>query len=129
MKKLSSVFLALFLLLIFVSAEAAEFDFSSMTNDELIALRLSVFQELMDRGAVKSATVPAGTYTVGVDIPAGDYSISTSQIMVTVVIGNYDQLYVVTPDNGVGKVTLKDGDTFQVTSTVLLTKYAGLTFE
>lgn len=110
------------------SVALADVDLATMTVDELITLKTQIEQELINRGAVKSATVPAGKYIVGKDIPAGDYSISTSQYMVVVTIGSLN-MYVVTPDEGVGKVTLNEGDSFECSSTIVLTKYAGLNFD
>ena len=125
MKKILTVIL---LVVLTCSVAYAEMNLSSMTTEELIALQTSITKELMDRGAMKSASIPAGEYVIGKDIPAGDYSISTTQVLVTVIYGDFN-MYVVTPDDGVGKVSLKDGDSFQCSSTITLTKYAGLTFE
>lgn len=125
MKKLVAI-IAVLVLLCGVAYAAVEL--SSMSTDELIKLKTSIEKELIDRGAVKSANIPAGEYVVGTDIPAGSYSISTTQILATIVYGDYN-MYVVTPEEGVGKVTLKDGDSFQCSSTITLTKYAGLSFD
>lgn len=111
------------------SSSLAEVDVKSLSTDELISMRLAIVQELIDRGEMKSAKVPAGEYIVGEDIPAGSYSITTDQILVTIVIGNYDGMYVVSPDSPVGKLTLKAGDKIQFTGGVVLTKYTGLSFE
>lgn len=121
---------ALLIVSLFLPALAvAEVDVKALSTEELIALRLSIVQELMDRGEMKSATVPAGEYIVGEDIPAGSYSVTTDQILVTLIIGDYDGMYVVSPDSPIGKITLKAGDKIQVTSKVFLAKYAGLSFE
>ena len=56
MKRILS-FLLLFAFLVPVLA-LAEVDVKSLSTDELIALRLTIVQELMDRGEMKSATVP-----------------------------------------------------------------------
>ena len=125
MKKILTVIL---LLVLTCSVAYAEINLSSMTTEELIALQTSITKELMDRGAMKSANVPAGEYIIGKDIPAGDYSISTTQIVASIVYGDFN-MYVVTPDAGVGKVTLKDGESFQCSSSITLTKYAGLNFD
>lgn len=127
MKKFLGFFLAVLLLLpVFASAEV---DVKSLSTEELLALRVSIVDELMARGEMKSAKVPAGEYIVGEDIPAGSYSITTDQILVTIVIGDYDGMYVVSPDSPVGKLTLKAGDKIQFTGGVMLTKFAGLSFE
>lgn len=56
-----------------VPASAAKV--SEMTYEELIQLRQLVDREILSRPEWKQATVPAGIYKVGVDIPAGTYSI------------------------------------------------------
>ena len=127
MKKfLGFLFAVLLLLPIFASAEV---DVKSLSTEELLALRVSIVDELMARGEMKSANVPAGEYVVGDDIPAGSYSITTDQLLVTIVVGDYDGMYVVSPDSPVGKLTLKAGDKIQITGKIVLTKYAGLSFE
>ncbi len=127
MKKfLGFLFVVLLLLPIFASAEV---DVKSLSTEELLALRVSIVDELMARGEMKSANVPAGEYVVGDDIPAGSYSITTDQLLVTIVIGDYDGMYVVSPDSPVGKLTLKVGDKIQITGKIVLTKYSGLSFE
>ena len=127
MKKfLGFLFAVLLLLPIFASAEV---DVKSLSTEELLALRVSIVDELMARGEMKSANVPAGEYVVGDDIPAESYSITTDQLLVTIVIGDYDGMYVVSPDSPVGKLTLKAGDKIQITGKIVLTKYAGLSFE
>lgn len=127
MKKLIAVIITT--LLFSQAVLASGIDLGGMTADELIALKTAITQELMDRGEIKSANVPAGDYIVGEDIPAGSYSISTSQIMVTVTVNDYEQMFVVTPDDGVGKISLSDGDAFTCSSTIVLETYAGLAFE
>ena len=107
----------------------AEMDIKSLSTEELISLRLFIVQELMDRGEMKSVTVPAGEYIIGEDIPAGSYSVTTDQILVTLVIGEFDRMYVISPDSPIGKITLKEGDKIQFSSIVFLAKYAGLSFE
>lgn len=127
MKKVIAIFV---LLLIVCSVAYAEtVNLKGMTTDELIVLKTAIEQELIDRGEAKSIKVPAGTYIVGEDIPDGKYSISTKQIMATVLINDYEEIYMVTPDEEVGKVTLKDGDTLQCSTGIILTKYTGLKFD
>lgn len=72
MKK--TITMILVLLLISVPVFAESFDFSSMTTDELIALKDSVLAELKARfGQTDHAHVTEGTYLVGRDIDAGTY--------------------------------------------------------
>ncbi len=127
MKRIPCLLLTIALLLpVFALADV---DVKSLSTDELLSLRLAIVQELIDRGEMKSANVPAGEYTIGEDIPAGSYSITTEEILVSVVIGEYDGMYVVSRDSPVGKITLVDGDKIQFTGKVVLTKYAGLSFD
>ena len=130
MTKMKKIIAAIVVLVLFTGIAYAEtVNLKGMSSEELIRLQTSILQELMDRGEVRSATIPAGIYTIGDDIPAGSYSISTKQIMASIAINEYEQLFIVTPDDGVGKITLKDGDVFECSTTVVLTKYSGLKFE
>ena len=73
MKKLLSVLL---LILLVSSAALADVpDFSDLTFDQLVALQHYVTMEVMKRPEWKEVTVPSGQWIVGVDIPAGTYSI------------------------------------------------------
>lgn len=73
MKKIVSVFLAMFVLLTSTVCLAETVDLGEFSNDELIALLNSVHQEMMARNIQKTASIPAGRYTAGVDIPVGSY--------------------------------------------------------
>ncbi len=72
MKKLFSALLALCILFSFAVAET---DLSQMQYDDLLALQKELVKEIMSRPEWKEVEVPAGQYTVGVDIPAGWYSV------------------------------------------------------
>ena len=52
---------------------ASTVDLSAMTNDEIIALLGQVNQEIVSRGIQKSASLPAGKYVGGRDLPVGAY--------------------------------------------------------
>ena len=127
MKRFFCSILAILLMVPFFAG--AEIDVKSLSTEEMLALRVSIVEELMSRGEMKSAKVPAGEYIVGEDIPVGSYSITTDQILVTVVIGDYDDMYVISSDSPIGKLTLKAGDKIQFTGNVVMTKFAGLSFE
>ena len=127
MKKVIAVFLSI--LLLSQIAYASDIDLKNISTEDLIKLKTSIMEELMDRGEQKSAQVPAGEYTIGTDIPAGSYSLSTDQIVVTVTVNGYEQMFVITPDDSVGKITLNDGDIFTNSSTIVMEKYSGITFE
>ena len=115
MKKLIAVCMVLGLLL---SCAAAETDLSSMSYDDLVQLQKKVVFEIMSRPEWKQVTVPAGSWRVGDDIPAGYYSISTDdQALVIVWRKNKDdyddngRYYydILTADKPCGKIILKTG--------------------
>ena len=66
---------------------------------------------------------------IGEDIPAGSYTVTTDQPLVSITIGEYEGIYVLSKDSPIGKLTLEAGKKFSITSAVTLTKYAGLSFE
>ena len=72
-KKIISVVILVALLFSF-SLAVAETNLSEMSYDELIALQKDITNEIMSRPEWKEVEVPAGQYTIGVDIPAGWYS-------------------------------------------------------
>ena len=77
MKKVVCSFLcvcALFALLAGSTAESV--DLSSLSFEELETLQNRVAAEMKTRPEWKGVKVPAGVWTVGVDIPEGEYSIS-----------------------------------------------------
>ncbi len=57
-------------------AEISSIDFSQLTNEELLVLEIAVQTEKVERKLVKSAKLSAGSYSVGIDIPAGSYTIT-----------------------------------------------------
>ena len=63
-------------LLVVPFALADKVDLSSFTDDEIVELLDQVNSELVSRGIEKSATLQAGKYTVGKDLPAGAYIIT-----------------------------------------------------
>lgn len=73
MKRIASLLLSLLLL---VSVSYAEsINLASLSFDELAALRDQIMMEMMSRDEWQEVTVPAGTYQVGVHIPAGHWMI------------------------------------------------------
>lgn len=73
MKRIMILFLSL--LLLFSVAFADSIDLGSLSFDELAALRDQIMVEMMSRKDWQEVTVPAGTYQVGVHIPAGHWMI------------------------------------------------------
>lgn len=125
MKKLVSLFAALMLI---PSFSFAETDLSSMSVDDLVSLKTAIVGELMARDEVKTVTVPAGEYIVGEDIPAGKYSVATSASMVMLTVNEYKEAYVVTPNDPIGKLSLKNGDVLALSSSCDFSVYVGLGF-
>lgn len=71
--------LALILVLI-LSAAAAEIDLSGLTFSELAALRDQCLMEMFTRDEWQEVTVPQGCYEIGVHIPAGTWTIRCADI-------------------------------------------------
>ena len=78
----TSVFSRLFLFVLLLSlllvscAQAEVPDISKLTDDEIVELLGNVNSELVSRGISKSASLPAGKYTAGKDLPAGSYIVT-----------------------------------------------------
>ena len=83
MKRILSVLLALCLVLM-ASAALGEVDLTAMSRDELLVLEEQIIKELTSRPDYKEVTVPPGVYEVGVDIPAGKWTISGVDVFCTV---------------------------------------------
>lgn len=77
MKKVLSLLLVLALLLpAFAVAEGV--DLSALSFDQLVQLREQIARELTTRPEWKEVTVPQGVWEVGVDIPAGHWTITVA---------------------------------------------------
>ena len=79
MKRLISVLIIMTMVVSFsvmsAPALALDLDLSALSDDELLELNTVLKQELVDRGLVKTSTIPAGRYIGGRDIPTGTYVI------------------------------------------------------
>lgn len=139
MKKIIAVLLILWLLI--PSALGEGIDLSKLSYDELTALRRSIEAEIMSRPEWKEITVPAGEWEVGVDIPAGSYSIemATNKSGNLLVWGKAKNDYKsnggllvnisIVPDNRViGKINLKGGTILDITCAVIIRPVKGLGF-
>lgn len=141
MKKTAALVLAI-LLLVSPAALAAS-DLSGMTVDQLLALRSGIDAELLARGELKSFSVPPGEYEVGIDFPAGKYSLSlkdptahmasvyTHESEAAFRDGGYDRSFTMRSEGeaSVGKVTLYDGEFIEVKfSSVVFELYTGIKF-
>ena len=62
----------------------AAVELSSMSYNDLLSLQKQIVAEIMSRPEWKEVTVPAGSWRVGEDIPAGTYSMRSDFAGVTV---------------------------------------------
>ena len=76
MKKLIAICLALLLVFSASFVFAEDIDLSSLSFEELAALENRIIKEMMSKPEYKEVTVPLGVYKVGVDIPAGKWTLS-----------------------------------------------------
>ena len=137
MKKLVSFALVLVMLLSF-SVAFAEVNLSELSYDELLILQKNLIKEIMSRPEWKEVSVPIGQWKVGVDIPAGTYSIKTNERSCLVcvwrnAVDDYSNggLYyneVISGDKPCGKIQLLDGMTITVNNPVIITPPTSLGF-
>lgn len=113
------VMLLVICLLVPIAAADDGIDLSALSFDQLLDLQQKVTAEIISRPEWKEVTVPSGTWTVGRDIPAGEYSISATKT------GGYlrirDERGSLLISNGIrdaedriGKVELKEGYTVEI---------------
>lgn len=76
--------------------------------------------------------VPMGEYYVGSDIPSGTYTVRTTSLIAMFTIykanGDLDNMYSVSPDSHIGKITLSDGQIVKLSGNMYFSPYAGLGF-
>lgn len=133
MKRFLTILLILCLLA--PSALSSESPFAPYSDDELIIFAQMAQNEIVSRGLVKSAVVPQGVYIVGLDVPAGIYSVShdgsVSSVEVYPSATSNDDLYdySIYGDEIIGRLELLDGQRLEVLhSAITLTVYTGLVF-
>lgn len=119
---------------LFVTCAFAEgIDLEGMTTDDLVALQAAVNAELAKRNfAEKEVIVPAGTYIIGEDIPAGCYTLCSTDDLVRIDITGGKGVYaghVLTKGELVGKQPLEEGWTITIAyGAVVFKPYAGIGF-
>lgn len=102
---------------------------ADLTDDELIALREKIEEEVLARKLAKSAVVQRGEYLVGRDIPAGAYRVAGNVTGTTFIVHDkrsrlrYNM--VCYKKEGIGKVTLNDGDVLWIDEPIRLIVYTG----
>ena len=116
----------------------ADVDLSGMSFDELIDLQSQLTSEILSRSEWKEIRVPVGTYEVGVDIPAGAYTVTIKQgstnLFVKDAVTGYTihnlALYTSFADrNIIKKLVLEEGNIVEITfAAVYFSPYTGLGF-
>lgn len=117
MKKL--LIFAIVLFMIPIAAADDGIDLSALSYAQLVDLQQRISAEIVTRPEWKEVTVPGGTWTVGKDIPAGEYSISATKT------GGYLRIRdergsllqgcgIREAEDRIGKVELKEGYTVEI---------------
>ena len=106
--------IAVLLISCFVCSVAAADGISGLTFEQLLVLRQEITAEIMSRPEWKEVEVPAGTWVIGEDIPAGVYSIKNTKGLNVVRVedgdGRVAGLYKTFDDDELyGRVELEDG--------------------
>lgn len=133
MKKL----LITLLLVCMIIPMAAADDLSSLTYDQLIALRDQINAEIVSRPEWKEVEVPLGQWKVGTDIPAGTYRIyAPKQALINVWkkapkdYSNDGMLInqIIPAGTEFGRLVLEEGWIFTTTKPVIFSPPASLGF-
>ena len=133
MKKLVS----LLLVVVCIMGTAAAEDLSSMTYDQLVALRDQINAEIVSRPEWKEVEVPLGQWVVGKDIPAGTYRIyAPKQALINVwkvapedfSNGGLLVNQIIPKGSEFGRLVLEEGWVFTTSKTVIFTPPASLGF-
>ena len=74
MKKLVCIIAIMCLIPMFALSDSI----TEMSYDELISMHQQLVKEIMSRPEWKEVTVPAGIWVIGEDIPAGTYSLTST---------------------------------------------------
>lgn len=79
-RSIISIFILLILLSTFTLASAETIDLSGMTYDELVALKDHINLAIWNSQEWQEVTVPQGVWQVGVDIPAGTWTVKCADV-------------------------------------------------
>ena len=132
MKKLLCVLLAVALSVSFACAE----DLSELSFDDLIEASRSIAKEIMSREEWKEATIPAGEWIIGEDIPEGAYSMAAPKHMCIVTIwkdknrniGDLVREFIIYEDDPIAKITLQNDWFVVLSQSVILSPPKGIEF-
>ena len=113
MKKLAATLLILFLIFSVTISQgeapaAVDVDLSAMSFDQLVSLREQLNLAIWNCQEWQEVTVPKGVYQVGVDIPAGHWSIRVAAPIEYLYVSYFDKL------NDMGDGLAPGGRLFQV---------------
>lgn len=138
MKKLMVMLLVVCLVLpITAIADVSMPDLTEYSTEDLIALKTLIAQEMLERGIEKQATVPIGKYIIGVDIPAGTYTLKPVKSGFTIHVfpntsktGTYDYIFgeYVKSTDYIGKLELLEGQVLEIDANVIFSVYTGISF-
>ncbi len=87
-KRLATIMVVVMLMA--VNTALAEIDLSGMTYDELVALKDRINLAMWECEEWQEVTVPQGIYEVGVDIPAGHWTLKTPDGVYSMVLYGRD---------------------------------------
>ncbi len=139
MKKLITTLFLLVLLLNTCSALAVDIDLSKYSDEELIDIFELLNEEMIARKIVKSAKLPVGRYTVGVDIPAGKYVIEMADKSkhsgpiiriyndTTLNKTNFSEWLESPEDTMI--IELHSGNVIETDETIIISTFTGIAFE
>lgn len=138
MKKVLSLLLVVLLVALSVPSFASDIDLSSMSFDDLVALKLKVENEIMSRPENKEVSVPAGIYEIGVHIPAGEYTLTADGSYAAITVSTTDDfedyaamisIDSIDEDTPVGRMSLKTGQFVKIEyGSIMFTTFTGLGF-
>lgn len=130
MKKIITAIVALIVCATGASA-ATEFDLSGMSLDELIALQQQVQMAMWETDDWQEVEVPQGIYKIGVDIPAGMWTITTFDFIASLSYAGRVNEYNTDVDDEISDQVLEAGDSLTwnlVEGTYLMIEYGSVIF-
>lgn len=131
---MKKVILLVMALLLVGALASAEVDLSGMTYEELVELRDQLDKSIWAMDEWEYVQVPGGDYDVGVDIPAGRWTLvgvdSYSEIKVCESRAQKDDyvaeiVYESLSHNQHYNITLEDGQYIQISGTIAFQHYLG----
>ena len=138
-KAFSALLCQLILFVMILQATAfAGYSFKDMSEAEIVQVAAGLNDELIRRYLVEQVEIPAGRYTVGTDIPAGDYriAISTGYAYLSVwgsEYNNFDEdgglllsMVLNAENKEIGKAVLNEGNVIDFDSALVFETYHGL---